>query len=39
MNLTLRSLKVSNSKKSLFTLEKAFMSWKTESVYVKMLSL
>ena len=39
MNLVLRSLKISNLKRLLFTLKKAFMSWKAESVCVKMLFL
>ena len=37
MNLTLKSLKDLNLKRSLFTLERVFMSWKAEFVYVKML--
>ena len=38
MNLTLKSLKISSLKRLLFTLKRVFMSWKAESVCVKMLS-
>ena len=39
MNLALRSLKVSSPKRLLFTSERALMSWKAESIHVKILSL
>ena len=38
MNLALKSLRVSSSKKLLFTLERASMSWKAEFICIKMLS-
>ena len=39
MNLASRSLRVSSLKRSLFTSERAPMSWKAEFIHVKMLSL